>query len=114
MLENLCTLPVTADIFTQAVHPSEPLLTVGLANGRVSTYRLPPGPGATAESNDGESTSTGAIGLIKEAWSTKRHKGSCRCLAYGQDGSSTSSALLFLAWETDPSCQHSTLLVVTA
>lgn len=81
MFENLCTLPLAADVFTTAVHPTEPLLTVGLASGHVETFRLP-APGSSSAPDN----------TIESLWSTRRHKGSCRSLAYAHDGRAMYSA----------------------
>ncbi|KNG44742.1 WD domain containing protein [Stemphylium lycopersici] len=91
MFENLCALPVEHDIFVQAVHPEEPLVAVGLANGDVHTYRLPSGA-SDYDDDDTTLASENGFGTIDRLWRTRRHKGSCRTLGYSVDGASLFSA----------------------
>lgn len=89
MFENLCTLPLSSEVFTQALHPQEPILAVGLSGGHVQSFRLPPVAGASSDDEDGDGDtsvlSTGTSTIDTE-WRTRRHKGSCRTLAYSNDG----------------------------
>jgi hypothetical protein len=89
MFENVCAIPLESDLFAQAIHPQEPIVAVGLASGHVQTYRLPAGASDDSD-NDETLASESGFGHIDTVWQTKRHKGSCRTLAY--DGLSLYSA----------------------
>jgi WD40 repeat protein len=100
--ETVCNLPLKADLFAQAVHPSEPILSVGLTSGHVETFRLPSTEHSNEEDEDDDedvegssrlsATNGNGTGHIDTIWSTRRHKGSCRCLAFSTDGETLYSA----------------------
>ncbi|KAE8445724.1 WD repeat-containing protein jip5 [Mollisiaceae sp. DMI_Dod_QoI] len=87
MFENLCTLPLSSELFAQALHPTESVLAVGLSGGHVQCFRLPSTAGSSSDDEDGDTSvlSTGTATIDTE-WRTRRHKGSCRTLAYNGDG----------------------------
>ncbi|KAH8646565.1 WD40-repeat-containing domain protein [Tricladium varicosporioides] len=87
MFENQCTLPLSSELFAQATHPHEPLIAVGLSGGHVETFRLPAVAGTSSDDEEGDVSilSTGTS-TINTEWRTRRHKGSCRTLAYSGDG----------------------------
>ncbi|KAI9779445.1 MAG: WD repeat-containing protein jip5 [Geoglossum umbratile] len=87
MFENVCTLPLTSELFTQTLHPTEPLLAVGLSAGHVQTYRLPSERGHGDGGRNGDSgEGGGGLGKVDVQWRTRRHKGSCRCLGFAIGG----------------------------
>jgi hypothetical protein len=86
MFENVCAIPLDFELFAQAIHPEEPIVTVGLASGHVQTYRLPAGASDQDSDNDETLASENGYGHIDSVWKTRRHKGSCRTLGYSLDG----------------------------
>ena len=106
MYDIVCNYPLPSDLFAQAIHPSEPVVSVGLASGHVRTIRLPsatddsPQPVAPKATNGSSnhsalrrsSTSSNGCSTIETQWQTCRHKGSCRALAFSVDGKQLISA----------------------
>ena len=108
MFDTICTLPLSSDLFAQSLHPTLPILAVGLSSGHVQAYRLPPAPTSTdtsdsdeeGEDDDGgvqlsgsrprrlsSAASENGLGEVETAWRTRRHpEGSCRCLDFSPDG----------------------------
>ena len=87
IFDTVCTLPLSSDLFTQAVHPGSPLIALGLASGHVQLHRLP------HRNNSEESpNSTTGQGTIETAWRTRRHRGSCRSVSFDQSGEHLFSA----------------------
>ncbi|KAF2691777.1 WD40 repeat-like protein [Lentithecium fluviatile CBS 122367] len=85
MFQNICAITFDHDLFTQAIHPKEPIVSVGLSSGHVQTYRLPAGASDNSDADETLASENG-FGHIETAWKTRRHKGSCRALAFGVDG----------------------------
>lgn len=81
MFNSICTYPIRSDLFAQAIHPSSPLLALGLASGHVQIQRLP-----SSDVNEARNST------IETAWRTRRHKGSCRSLCFDHDGQQLFSA----------------------
>lgn len=118
MFDTVCTLPLSSELFALAAHPSRPHIAVGLAAGHVAVLQLPPESPPSSHSSssppDDDSGVTGggsggggrvgksllkvksgdgrAAGHIDTVWRTRRHKGSCRALAYGHGGGELFSA----------------------
>ncbi|KAF2192346.1 WD repeat-containing protein JIP5 [Zopfia rhizophila CBS 207.26] len=88
MFDTVCTIPLSHELFAQAIHSAEPIVSVGLASGHVYTYRLP----AVASDADETFASENGFGQIETTWKTRRHKGSCRALGFGSDGAQLYSA----------------------
>nr|XP_023908658.1 WD repeat-containing protein jip5-like [Quercus suber] len=96
MFDTLIQFPLQADLFAQAVHPTAAVIAVGLSSGHVSTLKLPPADAGGEEviGSVQSSSRRGSNGtdIVETTWRTKRHKGSCRCLAYSIDGKQLYSA----------------------
>ena len=88
--EIVCQLPLSSELFTQAIHPNEPVIAVGMASGHVQSFRLPAEEEDESE-NEGNTSLHSTTGTIETQWRTRRHKGSCRTLDYSLDGESTFS-----------------------
>lgn len=115
MFDTICTVPLQSDVFAQVIHPSEPLFLIGLSSGHVQAYKLPTdtdsldddsddgsaSPVKVADAPNGNgfghmtsslrrssttSLSESGLGSIDTFWKTRRHKGSCRTLAFNHDG----------------------------
>ncbi len=92
--EIVCQLPLTSELFCQAIHPNEPVVAVGMSSGHVQSFRLPSDEDNEGDDSDDDSTggrgSVGGstLGAIETQWKTRRHKGSCRSLGYSLDGES--------------------------
>jgi WD40 repeat protein len=93
MFETICTLPLTGDLFAQDVHPTEPIVAVGLSSGHVQCIKLPPlASEDDSDPDDAASASDKGYGLLETAWRTRRHKGSSRALQFSHDGQALYSA----------------------
>lgn len=86
MFDTVCSLPLSSDLFAQAIHPKEPVVSVGLATGHVQTFRLPSEDVDSEDDSASASSARNGTGHIETMWRTRRHKGSCRCLGFGVDG----------------------------
>ena len=92
-MESICSLPLTSDLFTQAVHPSNPIVAIGLSSGHVQCIKLPPlASDDDSDPDDAASASDKGYGLLETAWRTRRHKGSARALQFSHDGNALYSA----------------------
>ncbi|KAL8694623.1 MAG: hypothetical protein Q9224_003529, partial [Gallowayella concinna] len=92
MFNSICTFPLPSDLLAQAVHPNTPLLALGLASGHVQLQQLPFLPDDLNPKSKAKSPSTTGYGTIETIWRTRRHKGSCRSLAFSANGDHLFSA----------------------
>lgn len=85
---NSHSIALPSDVFSLALHPSKPLLAAGLSSGHLHTYTWPYSEGDEDgdEDDDAGDSKKEEDGGFKISWKTKRHKGSCRCIAFSGDG----------------------------
>lgn len=85
------SLALPSDVFSLALHPSKPLLATGLSSGHVYTYKWTKDEdeGDADADDDSDIEAKAADGGFGVAWKTRRHKGSCRQVAFSGDGDST-------------------------
>jgi hypothetical protein len=91
MYDTVCTLPLSSELFTQALHPTDTVLAVGLASGHVQTFRLP----ATGHGGRDDDEVNSGFGKVETQWRTRRHQGSCRSLTFSPDGEGEPKKMLF-------------------
>lgn len=87
-----------SDLLSLSTHPSEPLLAVGESSGRVSIWGWPIDSGGSGHHSNNIGDIWGRPTLEDEhwwqkKWSTKRHKGSTRCVRFSSDGEGTQTPL---------------------
>lgn len=82
------SIPLTADLFGLAVHPSRPLLVTALASGHVYAYTT----SAADDFSTADTAGNDSAAAAATAWKTRRHKGSCRDVAFSPDGTTLYSA----------------------
>lgn len=81
---NSHPIALPADVFSLALHPSRPLLAAGLSSGHLHAYTWPhSGDSGEDEDEGGDAEDEGGF---RVSWKTRRHKGSCRCIAFSGDG----------------------------
>lgn len=87
---NSHSISLPSDLFSLALHPNRPFLATGLSSGHLRTYTWP-----YSEDGDNHDDSDGGVeedptirgdGGFRILWKTRRHKGSCRCVAFSGDG----------------------------
>ena len=108
-------LTLEGDVFALSCHPSERLLAVGESSGRVSVWGWPEPTKSDSEdqaqensededNNEGGDVKEKVKSILDETWfekkwSTRRHKGSTRCIAFSGDGERKFPSLLALVPE---------------
>jgi WD40 repeat protein len=100
MFQTICSLPLSAELFAQDIHPTESVLAVGLSTGHVQCLRIPNfedsdkqnGVNGTHRNGGRSSTSSDGCAEITTSWRTRRHKGSCRTLGFSLDGTTLYSS----------------------
>lgn len=84
-------IQLDSDLLSLSTHPSEPLLAVGESSGRVSVWGWP----NDSDNNGHHNNNYGGVWerlMVEDEywwqkkWSTKRHKGSTRCVGFSGDG----------------------------
>ncbi|KAK9330195.1 WD40-repeat-containing domain protein [Lipomyces starkeyi] len=93
------TISFPSTIFGVAVHPSKPILATGLSTGHVFMHRYAADEDDSDDEKDSDVSSSGEVddgtgGKVTDGeftevdrlWRTRRHKGSCRGVAFDEEG----------------------------